>query len=183
MAEPKPTAKTPPREDKHDSRRDAAQAAQRAFAPSLNAIAWALMQKQGRTPQDNEKMLYAAFASAFHYLEVGDVEHHQRAEWLISRVYSVLGNGREAVRHAKRCLQLSEQHADEIEDFDQAFAYEAMARAHAVEGDSQQSEKYFRLAIEHGRAIKDEKNRKVFEAEFKAGDWHGLASGVFSVER
>lgn len=183
MSEPKPTAKTPPRDEKHDSRRDAAQAAQRAFAPSLNAIAWALMQKQGRTADDNEKMLYAAFASAFHYLEVGDVEHHQRAEWLISRVYCVLNNGREAVRHARRCLEITERHVDEIEDFDQAFAYEAMARAHAVEGDSQLSAKFFELAIQHGRAIKDEQHRKVFEAEFKGGDWHGLASGVFSLER
>lgn len=181
MAEPRPTTKTSPRADQRDSRRDAAQTAQRAFAPSLNAVTWALLQKQHRTPEDNEKMLYAAFASAFHYLEVGEPAHHQRAEWLISRVYSTLNNGREAVRHARRCLALTEQNKDALADFDRAFAFEAMARAHAVEGDSQESHKYFSLALEAGRQIADAENKKVFEAEFKSGDWHGVASGVFSL--
>lgn len=182
MSEPRPTAKTTPRADQRDSRRDAAQTAQRAFAPSLNAVTWALLQKPQRTPDDNEKMLYAAFASAFHYLEVGEPAHRQRAEWLISRVYSALNNGREAVRHARRCLELTGHHADGVADFDRAFAYEAMARAHAVEGDSQESHKYFTLALEAGRKIADSEHKKVFEAEFQSGDWHGVASGVFSLE-
>ncbi len=163
-------------------RRTVSENVQRSFAPALNAVTWALLQNKQRSTADNEKMLYAAFASAFHYLETGNHADHQRAEWLISRVYSTLGNGREAVRHANRCLELTEQYAAELQDYDRAFACEAAARANAVEGDSRAAEKYFRMAIDAGRKIADPDHRKQFEAEFRGGDWYGVASGVFSLE-
>lgn len=163
-------------------RRQISENVQRSFAPALNSVTWALLQSKERTTADNEKMLYAAFASAFHYLETGTRADHQRAEWLISRVYTKLGNGREAMRHATRCLELTEKYAAELQDYDRAFALEAAARASAVEGDSRAAEKFFRMAIDAGRKIADADHRKQFEAEFRGGDWYGVASGVFSLE-
>jgi hypothetical protein len=175
MGSGKVTAKHPDREDERDTRRTAALRAQRVFAPSLNAVTWALLQAPDRTDADNEKMLYAAFASAFHYYEVGNPEHHQRAEWLISRVYCVLGNAGEAVRHAKRCLELTEQHDPHLDDYDIAFAYEAMARANALAGNADVAKQFHARAAQGAKVIEDPGHRKVFDDEFKSGNWHGIA--------
>lgn len=40
----------------------------------------------------------AAHASIYHWLHAGTEVHHQRGEWLISKVQAVLGNGTEALR-------------------------------------------------------------------------------------
>ena len=156
-------------------RKQMAEQAQETFASALNAVTWALLRKPDRTPADNEKMLYAAFASAYHFLEIGSALEQQRASWLISRVYSVLGNGQEAVSHAQRCMELTEQHAAELADFDKAFAFEAWARANAVAGKATEAAKYRKLAENAGESIEDEESRKVFTEELTSGNWHGVA--------
>jgi len=45
-----------------------------------------------------------------------------------------------ALCHAKRYLEICEE--SNIGDFDLAYAYEAMARAYAVAGESPEAEKY-----------------------------------------
>ena len=132
------------------------------------------MQKPDRTEHESEKMLYAAFASAFHYLEVGNPEHHQRAEWLLSRVYVVLGNAAEALRHALRCLELTRKYEDHLDDYDVAFAYEAMSRASALSGNVADARSYHTMAANAGMEIEDLGHRRVFEEEFKNGNWSGL---------
>ena len=119
-------------------------------------------------------MVYSAHASCRHWLEAGTGVNHQRGEWMISRVYSVLGLGEAAVRHAQRCLALTEKHADLMEDFDRAFAYESMARAHAVAGNSEEALRYIDLARKAGEAIQADENREIFVSDFDGGDWHGL---------
>jgi hypothetical protein len=48
-------------------------------------------------------------------------------------VYTVLGRAEPAIWHARRCLDYCEENG--IGDWDLAYAYEALARAHAVAGD------------------------------------------------
>lgn len=84
-------------------------------------------------------MLHASHASLYHWLQVGTGSHHQRGEWMIAHVLTVLGNGNEAVRHANRCLELTEAHSDLMEDFDLAYAYEAMARSTALAGNIEET--------------------------------------------
>ena len=155
-------------------RKQLAEQAQETFASALNAVTWALLRKSDRSAAENEKMLYAAFASAYHFLEIGSPVEQQRASWLISRVYSVLGNGVEAGAHAKRCMELTEEHASELADYDRAFAFEAWARANAVSGNQSEAAKYHKLASSAGEAITDDESRKVFMDEFASGDWHGV---------
>jgi len=149
-------------------RRQLAEQMQENFAAGLNAVAWALLRKTGRTPAEDEKMLYAAYASAFHHLETGDAADQQRAEWLLSRVHAALGNGREALRHAKRCMELTEAGHESLADFDRAFAFEAWSRANAVAGNRAEADKYRKLATEAGEQITDAAARKVFTDEQNA---------------
>ena len=100
--------------------------------------------------------------------------HHQRGEWLIARVYSVLGIAEAALRHANRCLELTQQYADLMEDFDWAFAYECVARASAVAGNRDEALKYVKLAQNASEVIKGEQDRKIFIADFNGGNWNQM---------
>lgn len=155
-------------------RRQIAEQMQETFATALNAVTWALLRKPDRCPEESEKMLYAAFASAYHHAETGTPAEHQRAEWLVSRVYSVLGNGREALRHAERCNELTDKHEDAMADYDRAFALEGLARANVVAEKVEEATRYHKLAVEAGAAIADEQSRKVFQDELAYGDWKGI---------
>jgi hypothetical protein len=56
-----------------------------------------------------------------------------------------------------------------MEDFDAAYAYEAMARAHALQGHVENSRQYHGLAARAGQAISDAEDREIFMADFKRG--------------
>ncbi|MGC9332725.1 MAG: hypothetical protein ACP5JJ_01140 [Anaerolineae bacterium] len=148
--------------------------AHRYFAIQFNGETWNLLEKAERTKMEDERMVYAAFASCRHWLEAGTGVHHQRAEWLIARVYATLGLGQAALRHAARCLELTEQHAGEMEDFDRAYAYEALARANAIAGNPAEARQYLARAEEAGAVIADEQSKKIFEGDLQGGDWRGL---------
>jgi len=95
---------------------------------------WDLLDKQERTAAEADEMLHAAHASRYHWGEIGTPLNFERGEWQISRVYAVLERPESALFHARKCLQICTE--NEIGDFDIAFAYEAMARAHATAGDA-----------------------------------------------
>ena len=85
---------------------------------------WRLME----TREDNDRMLHAAHAMAYHWGEAPECrpENRARAEWQISRVYTVLGRAEPAIWHARRCLAHCEEAG--LRDWDLAYAYEAMGR-------------------------------------------------------
>ena len=77
-----------------------------------------------------------------------------RGDWQCSRVYAVLGRGEPALWHARRCLELTEA-ADDAEDWDLPFAYEALARAHAAAGHGEEAARFRGLAEQAGATIAD----------------------------
>ncbi len=104
----------------------------------------------------------------------GRAVHQQRGEWLISHVYILLGIGDSALRHAERCLEFTATHQGEMEDFDLAYAYLGMARAHALLGHRVDAQKYLALAEEAGKAISDDEDRAIFTNDLVGGNWYGL---------
>ena len=148
--------------------------AQRYFAVKLNHRVWEMLEKPDRNRQDDELMVLAAYASYYHWLQVGTAVHRQRAEWLIARVFTVLGNSQQALHHARRCLELTQNHAEMMADFDVAFAYEGMARANAAAGNRDEALKYAQLAEKAGQAIVEEEDRRIFMDDFYGGDWNGV---------
>jgi hypothetical protein len=139
--------------------------AHRKFAVDLFNLVWSLMDKKDRTKEEDDKMIYAAHASRFHWGEIGTPLEFERGEWQVSRVYSVLNRPQQALHHAKRCLEICQ--SNNIGDFDIAFAYEAMARAHAIAGKKAECEKYAQLAKEAGEQIKKKEDRNYFFNELK----------------
>ncbi|HVO36985.1 MAG TPA: hypothetical protein VMT01_02315 [Candidatus Acidoferrum sp.] len=137
----------------------------RKFAVELFNLTWSLLDKKDRTREDDDRMIHAAHASRFHWGEIGASLEFERGEWQISRVYSALKRSEPALYHANRCLEICKEH--DIGDFDIAFAYEAVARAHAVAGNKIEREKYLKLAKEAGEQIKKKEDREYFFSELK----------------
>ena len=156
-----------------DEERYTEQEAHRLFAANFNGEVWGLLEKPDRSQAEEELMVHTAHASCCHWLKVGTGLHHQRAEWLLARVYSELGMGELALRHARRCRELTGEYAELMEDFDRAYALECMARASAAAGNREEALRYLRLAEEMGAAIGDEESQKVFRGDLEGGNWAG----------
>jgi hypothetical protein len=137
----------------------------RKFAIDLFNLTWSLLDKKDRTLEEDDKMIHAAHASRFHWGEIGTPLEFERGEWQISRVYSVLKRSEPALYHAKRCLEICKK--NNIGDLDIAFAYEALARAYAVDGLKAQCEENLELARKTGQQIKKEEDRNYFLSELK----------------
>jgi hypothetical protein len=105
----------------------------------------------------DDRMLHIAHASRFHWGEAPECkpENLARGEWLVSRVYTVLGRAEPAIWHARRCLDHCEENG--IGDWDLAYAYEALARASLTTGDRDAAGQYVELA--QAVEIADEEDR------------------------
>jgi hypothetical protein len=148
--------------------------AHRFFARMTNGLAWGLLELPTRARDEDERMISAAYASLFHWGQVGTAANWQRGEWLVARVQAALGRQTEAMRHARACMDLTEAHPEAMEDFDIAFAHEGMARVLALAGDLGAATQHLRRAEEAGRAIQDPEDRAVFFDCLAWGGWQGL---------
>lgn len=146
----------------------------RHFAKEINGEVWRLLETSDRTRLEDLRMVHAAHASCYHWLLVGSAVHQQRSEWLIARVYCELGLGESALYHANRCLELTNDFVEEMTDFDRAYAYEGMARAHAVANQQAEALHHRDLAQQAGLTIADDEDRGIFLKDLQGGNWHGL---------
>lgn len=122
---------------------------------------WRLME----TREDDDRMLHAAHASRFHWGEAPECkpENLARGEWQVSRVYVVLGRAEPAIWHARRCLKHCEEAG--IGDWDLAYAYEALERAHTLAGNPEAAE-WKAKARTAGDEISDPEDREHFEEDY-----------------
>ena len=116
----------------------------RSLGVALYNGSWALIEKPDRTPEEADELLHQAHASAYHWLKAPECEpkNRVRAEWLCSRVYSVLGRPEPALHHAERALAIAEANAEAMDEFDLPFVYEALARANAVAGNAEEARRF-----------------------------------------
>jgi hypothetical protein len=146
----------------------------RFFAVQYHGKTWELLEKYDRTPVENECLADYAHTSLAHWRVAGTAVHYQRGVWLLSRVYAVLGDAELALLYARRTLELTEEHLEELEKFDQAFAFECMARAHALTGNVIEAKLYLKSAQQAGEAIPEKEDRDAFFAELNGGDWNNI---------
>jgi DNA-binding transcriptional MerR regulator len=150
---------TPPSEDvlpAEDERRLAA----RLF----NGV-WDLLETEDRSPEDDDRMLHMAHASRHHWGQVGTPTHLARGEWQCSRVYAALRRPEPCLHHAQRVLDICE--AERIDAFDFAFAYEALARGHAIAGDLETARVMTERALTAGEKITDDEERKLLLSDLE----------------
>jgi len=107
----------------------------RALGVGLYNRCWDLMENEDRTRDEDDELVATAFASMYHWLQVGNAANRARSHWMCARVYAVTGRAEPALFHARRCVELVEAGGEGFEDWDVPGSYEAMARALAVSGD------------------------------------------------
>ncbi len=140
-------------------------------ASSFNQT-WEYMEKEDKTPEEDEMMVHCAHSSRYHWGIVGEPLNFQRGDWILSRVYTLLERGDEALRYAKLCMKHTEE--NDIKDFDLAYANEALARSYAAVGDKSNFEKFDELAKIAAKKIEKENNRTIFEKDLSTGNWFGF---------
>jgi DNA-binding transcriptional MerR regulator len=140
---------------------------EKLLAAQLFNATWRLLEHEGRARADDDRMIHIAHASRYHWGQVPGVTPAQlaRGEWLICRVYATLGRAEPAQHHARRVLDLCQEHG--IGDFDLAFAYEALARAHAVAGDAGRAKDYTDQALAAAEDIADSDDRDLVLADLE----------------
>ena len=133
----------------------------RALGVELFNETWRLIESR----EDDELMVHQAHASAYHWGQAPECKpkNSARSEWLCSRVYAVVGRAERALHHAERCLALTVASPESMEDWDVPFAYEALARAHALAGNDDEATRHSELARSAGAAISADDDREHFE--------------------
>jgi hypothetical protein len=77
----------------------------------------------------------------------------------------VLGRPEPCLHHAQRLLDLCQENG--VGDFDLAFAYEALARGHAIAGDARQARAFTRQALAAAEGITEEDDRDLLLSDLQ----------------
>src|SRR4029453_14948507 len=104
----------------------------RRFGGRFNNEVWDLIDGgvDRHSPREQQdRVLYGAYASLRHWLEAGGSPEHARGEHLVSRAGGGVGYPGVGVPHPRRCLELVEASPDAMADWDAPLAHEAVARA------------------------------------------------------
>ena len=132
-----------------------------------DALRESLAEKDNLTPNDEDALLNAAFAAAYHWAQVGAPVNHARADLTLAHAFSRLAQKKEnahlapeAMRYARRCLNFFNTNPGE--DWDMAFAHAEMAYAAAVSGDKYLHSYHYQQANRLGENIVEQEDRKVF---------------------
>ena len=141
-----------------DAGADAA-AARRSFAVAAFNGAWDLIDKKDRTPADDRQMLTLAFASRWHWGEIGTAENTTIADWQVAHVASLVGETSLALTYAQAAYD--QARASDLPDWLRASTAEGLARACAGAGDRTSYEKYAAEARELVETLDEEEDREL----------------------
>jgi len=133
--------------------------AHRYFAADCFNKTWGFIEKPNRTGDEDEQMLRLAQASLWHWTNRADCNSEKLSigYWLLARVYALASRPEDAKRYADSCLQHSQGGAP----FFVAYAYEAMARAEKVTGNSSLMTKYKTESARLAETVNDAGDRKL----------------------
>jgi hypothetical protein len=143
------------------------EADERRIGVALFNATWTLLEKEDRSREDDDAMLHMAHASRHHWGRSGcPPVNLGRGEWQCSRVYAVLNRPEPCLHHAQRCLDICLDNG--IGDWDLAFAYEALARGHAVAGDTQKARDFTEQALAAAEDIAEEEERELVLSDLES---------------
>jgi hypothetical protein len=137
--------------------------ARRQAAKDLFNLAWVYIRKRRRTPEDDEAMLDAAYASRHFWREFATPGNHAISEWQLARVHAEVHDAAGSMRHARRALAICKEHR--LEPWQLAFAYEAVGRAHLERGAGASAGRALQTAERVARTIGDAGDRRHTLAE------------------
>lgn len=122
--------------------------AHRYFAVECNNQAWPHVEAAELARDEIDQMIHLAHASCFHWLHAGDLLNHLRAQNLLASAYIKANLPTCAVRHAERCLELSEEAGNKQTAFDRAMAHGCAAGAFRLAGKINDAEKHQAIVMD-----------------------------------
>ena len=137
------------------------EAAHRYFAAHCFNQAWDLIDKQDRTPEEDRLMVALNQASIYHWSQRPDFTDQQRSVgyWQAARIQASLGNAGEAGRYAEICLAYSQA----LAPFYLGYAYEALARAAKLAGNTAKFQEYLAVAEGKAKQVSAQEERELLE--------------------
>lgn len=130
-----------------------------AFAKAAFNGAWDLIDKTGRSADDDRQMLTLAFASRWHWGTVGSAENKTIADWQVAHVASILGLPSLALTYAQAAYDAAR--GGDLPDWLRASTAEGLARAHACAGDRESYEFCASEARQLVEQLEDEEDREL----------------------
>jgi hypothetical protein len=134
-----------------------------------NGGVWGVLDNIEPTETELEDGLEMAYASRYHWKQVGTLTNDVRAVYMISRVFSHMKKGEPAVKYANLMLDLAKkaEKADKEnwKDFDMPFVYEAIAKAHAAAGNKDECSKYAKMSQDLIDKLTDKQDKEICQGE------------------
>lgn len=124
---------------------------------------WDYIDNTSRSKEESLDMIHLAHASRYHWGIAGTELEKGRGEWQISRVYSILNLGESALLHAEAYLDICKKNG--YKDWDLSFAYESIAFAHKVLGNTKLMNEFKDKGIKSLSGIKEKGDRDYAESE------------------
>jgi len=133
----------------------------RVFSAECFNRAWEMLDRPGRSADESAHMIDAAHASRYHWAMRDDVEPGNLAisAWQLSRVYAAAGTPGMAARYAQESLDLCQ--GNNLSAFLTGYAFEALGRAAALDGNAGAVETYLAAALDCALTIDDDDERSV----------------------
>jgi cation transport regulator ChaB len=137
--------------------------AHRYFSAHCFNAAWSTIDMADRTREDDEAMLHAAHASAWHWAHRPDRTPTNRSVgyWQLSRVYALVGDGVSARRYAEQSMAVSQ----DLLPFYRGYALEALARAELLQGNQAEGGAHVLLARDLLAQVTDQEERELLKAD------------------
>jgi hypothetical protein len=138
-------------------------ASHRAFAATSNNRAWDLSVR-ARSATEDQEMLNAAHASAWHWSKVGTEVNRMRATMLLAEVHALLGFGRSALVYAEEMREYFLRVG--APDWETAFVHVIHAHAASAAGEVFMHRASYESAVAALSAIASEEERSIVASTF-----------------
>ena len=133
------------------------------FAAMANNRAWELSVLE-RTPEQDQEMLDAAHASAWHWSVIGTELNRMRSTMLLAEVHALLGFGASALRYADEMRTYFV--GRETADWELAFTHVIHAHAASAAGAVETHRIAYEKALVAIKAIAEEEDRAIVNKTF-----------------
>ncbi|MBR90446.1 MAG: hypothetical protein CMO66_04135 [Verrucomicrobiales bacterium] len=136
-------------------------AAHRLFSAHCFNTTWELIDKPGRTPEENEEMIQCTMASLWHWNQREDCTPTNLSigYWQAARVYALAGEADNALKYSRLSLEVTP--ADN--PFYLGYAHEAMARAESLAGNDVLAKDHLEMAKRLAAKVEKADDRKLLE--------------------
>jgi hypothetical protein len=134
-----------------------------------NGGVWGVLDNNNPSETELEDALEMAYTSRYHWKQVGTLTNDVRSVYMISRVFSHMKNGEQAIKYANLMHELAQkaekEDAENWASFDMPFVYEAIAKAHAAAGNRNECKKFTKMSQELIDGLDDKQDREICQGE------------------